>query len=421
MGVWYGRSTASSDITELHHGPFRAVWFVPDAEAQDVYVEIIFQTGEADATGPEGIAHYVEHLSWINANQVDAVQEQRHSNAWTTALATGYTAQTDPIAFAQDLKRLLAVTTELRVDPDFAREERDIVMREYDLNFRDDAYLPIYEEIYKVLYGGMPLSRSVIGSPKTIGQFTLEMAEDLRQQTHRLENAVLFVSGNMSADDVNRVVSRLELPEAKATEPAFPTVAPEIPLDDRQIVFATTTTPVTLIDESVFPRPDCGEPVDCVVRIRLINDVMLSSRAGSLVKPLRFDTFIARNVAFHLDTLGPDHMSLSFYSQPDDGVPLDDLLVAYETTLAQIIADGIPDDTFEKVHAALTTALATTDDLPGWILSDAVDQVIVRAQPYSFAHLKAAVARVTVDDLNLILAGIGRNDRRVVRFVHPLE
>ena len=87
---------------------------------------------------PHGICHgstarmyYTEHLAWLST--VGSRAPDRHSNAWTNALAVGYRVSGAPRDLPDILAGLLRVLDPIDLPPGFAEEEREIVVREYEL------------------------------------------------------------------------------------------------------------------------------------------------------------------------------------------------------------------------------------------------------------------------------------------------
>jgi len=64
-------SVANADLLDLSaYGSFKKTFFIPEPTARDVEVRVFVPVGEVDRTGPEGLAHYLEHLVVWSADKV---------------------------------------------------------------------------------------------------------------------------------------------------------------------------------------------------------------------------------------------------------------------------------------------------------------------------------------------------------------
>jgi len=69
----------------------RAVYLIPDDDAELVTVAMVIMAGEVNARGPEGLSHYLEHLVFWHADNVKGEPiHARDGNAWVNGLVTSY-------------------------------------------------------------------------------------------------------------------------------------------------------------------------------------------------------------------------------------------------------------------------------------------------------------------------------------------
>lgn len=109
------------DLTE--HTSLKRAYLIEQPKAEFVTVQMLLNVGEADFDGPEGLAHYLEHLVWYSADKAHGDgAKNRISNAWTNNLFTNYWNSGSP----RNLKTMLGdsakVFKPIDVDPTFARQ-----------------------------------------------------------------------------------------------------------------------------------------------------------------------------------------------------------------------------------------------------------------------------------------------------------
>ena len=185
---------------------------------------MIFQTGELGNPYTEGLAHYVEHLAWLNVTQSQNFQALRHSNAGTNLTSTTYVTHSSETRLNKELQRLVEVSAPFTLAKSFMLEERDIILREYEANVAENPYFEIEQNITKALYPSSPWARSVVGSPTGIEGFSLINAKKLHRKSHELGNAVLIVTGNISKTTLQNALRKLNF--SNSATPIAPTPLP---------------------------------------------------------------------------------------------------------------------------------------------------------------------------------------------------
>ncbi len=73
--------SAADLVSTIQHPNFQHIYLITDRDAGSFEAGLIFQTDELDNPYAEGLAHYVEHLAWLNVTQSKNFEALRHSNA----------------------------------------------------------------------------------------------------------------------------------------------------------------------------------------------------------------------------------------------------------------------------------------------------------------------------------------------------
>ena len=155
--------SAADLVSTIQHPNFQQIYLITDRDARSFEARLIFQAGELGNPYTEGLAHYVEHLAWLNVTHNQNFQPLRHSNAWTNLTSTTYVTHSSETWLTKELQRLVEVSAPFTLAKSFMLEERDIILREYEANVAENPYFEIEQNITKALYPSSPWARSVLG------------------------------------------------------------------------------------------------------------------------------------------------------------------------------------------------------------------------------------------------------------------
>lgn len=161
------------------------------------------------------LAHYTEHLAWLNAVGGAARAADRHTNAWTNAYAVGYWLSGRPDDLPDLLQTLKGVFDPFDLPPSFAAEERDIILREYDYRMSGNTDAQAAEAVDAFLYQDNGLAASIIGSPEQIMALDYDAAREFHAATHRPELATVVVTGDVTERQVRRAMRAAGWPDAR--------------------------------------------------------------------------------------------------------------------------------------------------------------------------------------------------------------
>ncbi len=412
-------------VSIIRDTPFRAAYVVhkpaDDPNADRVAVYLIVQTGEADLTGPQGMLHYVEHLAWLDATKRSARSADRDSNAWTNQLSVGYWLAGTRADLPRMITQLSRVFDPITLRPSFVRQERDILLREYDLRIRDNMDARVAEDLSRAIYRGTGYARSPLATPLDISSLGVDAALALHRRTHRPGNAVLVVYGNVSDDAVAAAIPDLPKgPRSPARRVPFTAKLPRGKPSDSILRFPDPDASPHIVWRRII-RLDQPQQIDLLAaRLALLRDVLDTNLPGGLAGPLRFDAFIARRFSISLSALDESHVEMIFSAEPDEGVSLNRLKTSFEAVLASSARAGIPAATYTRVRKRFSDYWPEWLDrqkLARWMAGYVVDAVSARKTPLDVVQLGKLDSRITRDDLNDLLRQLVSGGRTVVAFV----
>jgi len=398
-------------LTIEKRGGLADAYFFPDDSTDLIEAFLLIKSGAFHGDGPEGLAHYLEHLVWLSVVNPDGRgTTARHDGAWINGLMTAYSIKGKPAELDAYLQTLAKIFEPPSLDEAFMREEIDIVRREYDYRVLEKPLHSIYRGIDTHLFGEIGRGRTTLGTPESIAELTPKAAIALHARTHVPANAVLFIMGNADLETVEPLVQKHFGGIAAGTPPPRYEASP---FQERREVSATSierlTEPWLIYSKRI--KLDMPTPKDVLQRrLSLLYSIWDSTLEGSLAKPLRFDNFITNRFDLDLTAIEPGEVWMTFDAVPDDGVDLADVLMAFEDTLQALAKDGIPQATFERIR---NKRLASLDRSSGrrWLALDlVVDQIGDDAEPIgaeTYITRYGATTLKEVDALMRALAGSG--------------
>jgi predicted Zn-dependent peptidase len=394
----------------------RGVYLIPDDTTDNVRVSAVFLAGEADSDGPEGLAHYLEHLMFWHADRVNnRTFHNRGGNAWVNGIITNYyndgpkSDLDDLFAFAG---RLLMP---LSLDAKFMKDEKRIVSREYDLRVSENPKWRIQEKINRELYGANPVGRSLIGSPETIESLNLEQVDRFRKKHYVSSNMVLVASGNLTVNELrNKVESTFRSFAPGVTNRQAWRDAPVLEGLKRTIDIADGLAKFASYQYSSLSRwPGSGDPLQDIYTTRFLSELLGSALPGSLAKPLKIDDFVVSAYNVRLDRKLRDQIQFFFQSRPDDGVAAETVSVKLRASLLQLAKNGIPEKSLERIRKRFYQEASRRSDEPDYILGRSMRNLTAGLDPNTSADHLERISAVTKADMDQLIRAVTNSQRSV--------
>lgn len=410
-----------SEIQMIESSIFSEVALIRNPGVEDVFLYLVFPSGEASNNFDEGLAHYVEHLAWLSTFGVGQNERMRHSNAWTNHFSTGYWQKTVDDDLHRALRTLMAVSDPFDVKVDFALEERDIVLREYDYRVAERPLIQVYRDTDRALYGEGALARSVIGEPEVIADYSLDAAASLHKQSHALSDATLLVYGGVSEARLEAALAALSVNNVHtlSADPRSIRLVEDGVIQDRIAISLSELSDDTFLYRKLVPLDVCETSAGCAVLAQLAENALGSSLPGGLAGPLRYDQFVTRSFSFDITLIGERYVEVSFVGRPDTNTSLDELEGAFHATFHSRLEDGLPQETFDRVASRLAGQFDSVleRDRPGYNRDLVLDQLMSATPVFTLEDQINAVVSVRLEDVNEFLKSLLADGREVTRIV----
>ena len=415
------RAQVVVDLSE--HTNLKGAFLIQQPRAENARVDLFFDVGESDNTGPEGMSHYVEHLVAWSADRANGDNiHARSMNAWASVFFTNYHNAGPHARLPQMLNFAARVFQPIELQQSFMRSERNIVEREFDLRYSESASNQLYLAAMKALYPGHARGRATIGSRDSIQQIIVKDALAFHQQNYSADRATLLISGNLNVNDVIGQLKAAfsDLPVIPHSQRPLTQPLPAPQSTPVILQTATTTQPSVLSVFHGLPLARTATGLD-LAAYDLLAAVLASSLPGGLQKPLYFDDFWVETVNSWIEFQPQLHPQLFVWAEPDIDVAPPALLTQIDATLRQLAQNGIPTESFEIVRADVITTrkrlMMGIDEQRQYAHLTARNL----AAPLPFRGSIQLLEEVTLDQVNAALRRLVDSPQHVTAIAYPKE
>lgn len=412
--LWRG---SQEDPVELRPAGLASAHLIRTPGTNTFTAHLVVQSGEIDNTGPEGLAHYVEHLAWLGMSGAEDAQRSAASNAWTNHLATVYWISGATEDAEDNLIRLSRVLEPIRISESQAAEERGIVVLEQQRGGGDPWHATM-EAAYKSLHDGAPLGRSVIGVPEDIRRFDLAEAQRFHARTHTPANSALIITGAVSARHAQRLVTDIFGGMDASASVERTTQKTAIPSRDVSEERGANHHGVTVLYTKIAAIAPRGDLAGLLDEVSLLEDILASELPGGLPGALRADQLLGSDFDLHLDALGGDHVVIEIQARPGRGISGQQLLEHIEREIGHLAEADIPAETFERLRTRAEKRLGDRVE-PQPLLERSLMLLQRRIPVETVADQRQRLENVRVDDLDTLLDAIAGPGRVVARLLGP--
>ena len=168
--------------------------------------------GEDEYTSvPNGIAHYLEHRMFTQADGSDVTERFSElgadSNAFTSYSKTVYLCNCTEHA-EEAIETLLSFVNEPYFTEELVEKERGIIIQEI-LMGEDNPYNRCFDRLMEAMYHKCSVRINVAGSVKSVSEITADMLNRCYDVFYDPSNMALVVCGRISAEAVSDVVDRV--------------------------------------------------------------------------------------------------------------------------------------------------------------------------------------------------------------------
>ncbi|WP_371199032.1 M16 family metallopeptidase [Hyphomicrobium sp. 99] len=387
---------------------------IPDHRSPVVTHMVWYRVGAADEQrGTSGIAHFLEHLMFKSTDKIPVGEFSKivgrlggQDNAFTGNDATAYFQRVAKDRLGKMMEMEADRMVNLRLDEKEVLTERDVILEERRSRIENNPSSLLDEQMNAALYLNHPYGKPVIGWYHEMAKLSRQNALDFYKHYYAPNNAILVVSGDVTADEVRKLAE-----ETYGKIPANPTVptSRQRPSDPPQLVARRLTLKDPRAGNYSFQRyyqapsyvtaqPGEAEALDILMKIAG------SGSTSRLYKKLVVESKLASSAGGDYSGYGLDGGTISLYAVAADGIPLEKVEAAADDVLANIVKNGVTDAELTRAkNSYLADYVYDSDNQAtlarryGWNLAVGRTVADVEAWP-------ANISKVTADDIKKVAA-----------------
>ncbi|MEO0380317.1 MAG: pitrilysin family protein [Pseudomonadota bacterium] len=335
---------------------------VEDNRAPVVQHMVWYRAGSADEpAGTSGIAHFLEHLMF------KATETLGDGELSSTVAANGgrdnaftsydYTAYFQRVA-ADRLELMMQMEADrmrnIRFTEDNVTTERRVIIEERNQRTENSPRALLGEQMNAAQYRNHRYGVPIIGWMHEMEQLDKEDALAFYDRFYHPNNAILVVSGDVTADQVKRLADTYygvipanpDLPERLRTDEPPQNVERRVILRDARVAQEYVSRAY------VAPERDPGDQ-EAAAALTLLAEVLGGGQTSYMTEKLQFEEQKAVfSGAFYRGT-SLDDTSFDVVIVPAPGLSLQEAEDAMDAVLAQFLIDGVDEDQLERIKYQL--------------------------------------------------------------------
>ncbi len=331
-----------------------------------------YKVGAADEPpGKTGLAHLLEHLMFKGTPEIPAGQFSKLvaakggvDNAMTSRDFTAYyqriAAEHLPMVMRMEADRM----AHLKLDEKDFQSEREVVREERRMRVENEPAAMLSERLNMALWMNHPYARPVGGFDSEIRGLTRDDALAFHKVWYAPNNAVLFVAGDVTPQQVKSLaeetfgkIPRAETPERVRGEP-------EAPMADIRIAFsAPNVRQARWYRANITPSCATAEP-KVGAALDMLAEILGGGPTSRLYRQLVLEEKLAVDVGagYSGTALGPGSFTVG--ATPLPGVDPATLDTKVAAAIAAIAKDGVTAAELSRVRERMLAArIYARDDL----------------------------------------------------------
>jgi zinc protease len=323
---------------------------IPNHRAPVVTHMIWYKFGGGDEQpGKSGIAHFLEHLMFKGTPKVPDGQFSiivkklgGNENAFTTH---DYTAFYQDIA-RQHLERMMEMEADrmknLTLEEGEVTSERQVIIEERRQRIDNQPQAKFEEQLMSALFVNHPYGTPVIGWLQEMRELTREDALENYSKWYAPNNAILVVSGDITAAELKPLAEKYYgdlkpsvLPPRLRPAPAPIIAQHRITMEDPRVGPPMLT--------KIYRAPRGSDALE------ILTEILGGGSTSRLYKDLVVDQKLATSAGADYDPISLNDTTLSLYASPTPGTTLPQLEAALDAEIKKLVGAGV---TPEELKAA---------------------------------------------------------------------
>jgi zinc protease len=341
-----------------------------------------YRVGAADdPQGKSGLAHYHEHLMFKATTKLKSGEYSdiiaRHGgeqNAFTGHDATSYYVDIAkehlPLVMELEADRMRG----LRPSDEDAAKEKEVIIEERRQRTDNNPSAQLSEQVNAALYRHHPYHLPVIGWQHEMEKLTKNDALDFHERYYHPNNAILIVSGDITAAELKPLAEKYygNLKTAKIPPRRWNEEPPQ--LGARRITLHHENVKQPSFSRSYATDSMGYGKKENALPLFLLSQALAGGRSSKLYQSLAVDKKLATQVNVFYSPLSIGPSQLVFDLTPEANIDLTTLEKALDEQLEELLNNGISDDELTRAKVQLKASsiferdgLSETARAVGWL------------------------------------------------------
>jgi zinc protease len=351
---------------------------VTNRRAPVVSHHVWYKVGSADSpVGKSGLAHFLEHLMFKGTKTLKPGEFSKlvarnggNENAFTGQDYTGY-FQTIAKDRLETVMRMEADrTSNLRLDPEEVRTERDVVLEERSMRVDNDPGSRLGELVNATQYLNSPYRLPVIGWRQEMASYTREDALEFYRTWYAPNNAVLIVAGDIDAAELRPlaekyygVIPARPVPARDRLKEPPQDAAREVDLADPRV------QQPSLVRSYLAPSFSAGESKHAYP-LEVLAEILGGTSTSRLYRSLVIEQKLATSAGAYYRGTALDLTTFRVYASPRPGLSLEKLEAAVDAELDRLKSEPITADEVQRATSRMVAeAVYARDSLSSAVRS----------------------------------------------------
>ncbi|MBL4720107.1 MAG: insulinase family protein [Alphaproteobacteria bacterium] len=376
--------------------------------------------------GKSGLAHYFEHLMFKGTDTLKpgefskiVAENGGRENAFTSQDYTGYfqSVAVDRLELMMEIEANRM--TKLALTQDVIGPERQVILEERSSRTDNNPAAQLSEQVANAMYLNHPYRVPIIGWKHEIEGLTLSDLTKFYRQWYRPNNAILVISGAVTADDVRPLAEKYYgVIPAKPLPARIEWKEPPL-LADRRITLAHERVRQPAWSRR-FPAPSAkyGDH-SLVYPLQVLTEILSGGATSRLYKTLVVEDKIAASAGAWYDSHARGPSIFGFYASPAPGGDTDSVERGVNAQIDKLLADGVTQQEVEQAINRLQASSIYARDsyrTPARILGAALAIGMTVADVESWPE---QIGAVTVADINKAAEAVFKDRRSVTALLLP--
>jgi len=336
---------------------------IPNRRVPVVNHMVWYKVGAADEErGVSGIAHFLEHLMFKGTDEVPAGAFSRivaknggRDNAFTSYDYTAYHQSVARDRLELVMRMEADRMANLKLTDAVVYPERDVIIEERRQRVENEPADRIGEQINATMFVHHPYGTPVIGWPQEMANLSRADAERFYKTWYAPNNAILVVSGDVSAEELKPLAEKYygAIP-ARPVPERHRVVEPPISVERRVTLRDAEVRQPSVRRTWIAPSYRL-DPNDQAYPLQVLAEIMSGGSTSRLYRSLVVEQKIATSAWLGYGPGAWDMGTLSAGATPAAGVEMDKLEAALWAEIAKVVETGV---TEEEVVTARKRMLA---------------------------------------------------------------